>query len=76
VNAVPVSSDGAEAGAAQGHVLVIRAWQDDGDVRARLLDSGELDDLRSLAVAQGPDGICEMVRSWLLGISLPGVPGN
>ena len=68
MNAVPLSSGAAEAPDGEGHILVIRAWQDDGDVRARLLDSRDLDDLTSLAVAQGPDGICEMVRLWLLGI--------
>ena len=43
--------------------LLLRVWQEDGGIRARLLGVGP--QRRTVATAQGIDAICDGVRTWL-----------
>jgi hypothetical protein len=58
---------------ARTSVLVIRAWTEPGapDVRARLIESDQVDGGEKTVAAAGVDAICQAVRVWLE----PLVPG-
>jgi len=45
-----------------GAALLLRVWHED-DVRARLI--GVDPPYRTVATAQGIDGVCDAVRAWL-----------
>jgi hypothetical protein len=56
------SAAGHEESPSEGAALLLRVWRD-GDLRARLL--GVDPPYRTVATAQGIDGICDAVRAWL-----------
>ena len=59
------------AEATQAGVLVVRVWTEPGmpELRARLIEARDLDDVQTQATVAGVDGICDAVRAWLESIA-------